>query len=353
MPALNQNLSVWDQTYDWSRRGDEWSDAWGGVSYHWWTTLFPRLQGYVPAGRVLEIAPGFGRWTHFLRDLCSDLIIVDIAESAIAHCRERFAADRHISAHVNDGTSLPMAEDGSIDLVFSFDSLVHAESDVMAGYLGELARILATDGVAFLHHSNMGAYARGTYDPNNIHWRATSVSATEIERLAEAVGLSCVSQETIAWGNDSLLNDCLSVITRAGSRFDRENVVVENLEFTRGEIAMARSLSTQYPRSRPDVRFGYGGGRETEHSQALDLLRDGEPEEARRLLLEQVRRINDPEALNDLAVLTAQCGDRDAALDLLRALARLHPEDAAAAENLAALQAVSETQEPAATRSSR
>ena len=92
MPSLTQNLSVWDETYDWARRGDEWSDAWGGVSHHWWTTLFPRLQGYVPAGRILEIAPGFGRWTHFLRDLCSELIIVDIAESAIAHCRERFAA---------------------------------------------------------------------------------------------------------------------------------------------------------------------------------------------------------------------------------------------------------------------
>jgi len=34
--------------------------------------------------RSLEIAPGFGRWTHFLRDLCSELIIVDIAERAAA-----------------------------------------------------------------------------------------------------------------------------------------------------------------------------------------------------------------------------------------------------------------------------
>lgn len=209
----------------------------------------------------------------------------------------------------------------------------------MAGYLGELARVLAGDGVAFLHHSNMGAYAAGTYDPNDIHWRAISVSATEIESLAQRVGLSCVSQETVAWGNDNLLNDCFSVITRAGSRFDRENVVVENPDFTRGEIAMSRRLSTQYPPSRPDVRFGSDGPRRTEadHAHALALLEQGEPDEARRLLLDQMRRVIDPEALNDLAVLAMRCGDRDGALDLLRALIRLHPEDAAAAENLAAL----------------
>src|ERR1700761_8574095 len=148
MPSLSQNLAVWGETYDWSHRGDEWSEAWGGVTYQWWTTLFPRLQGYLPAGRILEIAPGYGRWTHFLKDLCDELIIVDIAQGAIDHCRQRFADEPHIHAHVNDGTSLSMAADRSIDLVFSFDSLVHAEAEIMSGYLVELARILAPDGVA-------------------------------------------------------------------------------------------------------------------------------------------------------------------------------------------------------------
>jgi 16S rRNA A1518/A1519 N6-dimethyltransferase RsmA/KsgA/DIM1 with predicted DNA glycosylase/AP lyase activity len=84
-----------------SQRGDEWSEAWGGVSYQWSVTLFSRIQGFVPAGRVLEIAPGYGRWTHYLRDLCDELVAVDIAETAVAHCRERFAGDRHLSFHVN------------------------------------------------------------------------------------------------------------------------------------------------------------------------------------------------------------------------------------------------------------
>ena len=50
---------------------------------------------------------------------------------------------------MNDGQSLPMVADSSIDLAFSFDSLVHVEDDVMPSYLDELARVLSEDGVAF------------------------------------------------------------------------------------------------------------------------------------------------------------------------------------------------------------
>lgn len=336
---VSQNVSMWNQSYDWSRRGDEWSDAWGGVSHQWWTTLFPRLQGYLPAARILEIAPGYGRWTHFLKDLCDELVIVDIAESAIEYCRERFENEPHISAHVNDGRSLAMVADESINLAFSFDSLVHAEVDVLRPYLDELARILTADGVAFLHHSNIGALDPETYDLHDIHWRATTVGAPLVEHLASSIDLSCISQEMVAWGNESLLNDCFSVITRAGSCWDRENVVVENLDFTRVEIAIARRLATQYPPSHSDVRFcGIKSDASADkHAQALALLESNEIEKARRILSEHLRRSIDPDAVNDLAVLTAQCGERDAAIDLLRTVTHLHPGHAAAAQNLADL----------------
>jgi SAM-dependent methyltransferase len=339
MPSLSQNVSIWNEVWDWSQQGDEWSAAWGGVSHQWWTTLFPRIQGYVPAGRMIEIAPGYGRWTHFLRDLCDELIVVDIAETAIAYCRERFAADAHVHAHVNDGTSLAMAADGSVDFVFSFDSLVHAERDVLAGYLGELRRILAGDGVAFLHHSNMAAYPAGSFDPNNIHWRATSVSGQVVAELAVGVGLRAVSQETVMWGNDQLLNDCFSVIARPGSRWDRDPVVVENRDFSSVEIAFSRRLSTLYPPSHPEIRFG-GSRRAAVGADELgDLatMAREQPERARELLLARARATIDSEALNDLAVLSHMTGRREQAEALLRALAQLFPEDAEIAQNLAAL----------------
>ena len=31
MGTVEENLKVWDQTYNWHEGGDEWSEAWGGV----------------------------------------------------------------------------------------------------------------------------------------------------------------------------------------------------------------------------------------------------------------------------------------------------------------------------------
>ena len=329
---------MWNATYDWSQRGDEWSEAWGGPSYQWWVTLHSRLQGYLPVGRILEIAPGYGRWTHFLRDLCDELIAVDIADTAIAHCRERFAGDPHLRFEVNNGTSLAVAGDRSIDLVFSFDSLVHAESDVIAGYVQEFARVLADDGVAFIHHSNMGSYEVGTYDPHNIHWRATSVSAELIDGLARAAGLRCISQETIAWGTDALLNDCITVLTRAGSRWDRDNVVVSNPEFTRHELAASKVISGLYPPASPAVAFSARPRADASApAAALRRAEAGDDAAAFELLRTTVAGGLDPVALNDLAVLAFRTGDGDTAVAILEALVRVHPDHGPAHENLAAL----------------
>jgi hypothetical protein len=51
--------------------------------------------------------------------------------------------------HVNDGRSLAAVADGSVDLIFSFDSLVHVEADVMLAYLEQLAHKLTPHGIGF------------------------------------------------------------------------------------------------------------------------------------------------------------------------------------------------------------
>src|SRR5437879_6478092 len=156
MPTVEQNLRQWDANYEWAKRGEEWSASWGGAEAQWFGAILPRIHAFVPATIILELAPGFGRWTNYLKDYCDHLIVVDLAETCIHACRERFAASSHITYHVNDGTSLSMIPDGSLDFVFSFDSLVHAEADVIAAYIRQLAKKLAPNGVGFLHHSNIG-----------------------------------------------------------------------------------------------------------------------------------------------------------------------------------------------------
>jgi 16S rRNA A1518/A1519 N6-dimethyltransferase RsmA/KsgA/DIM1 with predicted DNA glycosylase/AP lyase activity len=49
----------------------------------WRGMLRPRINAWVPTGTILEIAPGFGRWTRFLKDVCDRLVVVDLAERCI------------------------------------------------------------------------------------------------------------------------------------------------------------------------------------------------------------------------------------------------------------------------------
>ena len=244
MPTLEWNSSIWDATYDWSEAGEEWSQCWGGSECQWYGSIFPRIARYLPAPAVLEIAPGFGRWTRFLLKDCHRLTGVDLSERCVHFCRKRFSFHPHVDFYVNDGRSLTNIADSSIDFVFSFDSLVHAEDEVIAEYLREIARKLNPNGVGFIHHSNLGAYPPDTASP---HMRSRSMTAAKFAIFCEAAGLACISQEMVNWGQAELI-DCFSTFTAAGSKWEHPCCRVENPRFMlEAELLKARSL-LYYPR---------------------------------------------------------------------------------------------------------
>jgi len=256
MPSVEENLRVWDQSYDWTQEGNEWSAAWGGPEAEWFGTIFPRIHGFLPNGTILEIAPGFGRWTHYLKDYCDKLILVDLSEKCIEACRRRFSSSSHITYHVNDGRSLEMIADKSVDFVFSLDSLVHAEADVLEAYLIQLGRKLKLKGTGFVHHSNLGMYAelvaRAKQAPPASQgkiidlqsWRAESMTAKLFEESCDKAGLQCASQELINWFNEFLV-DCFSVFTRKELIRPKPNQVVENPHFV-DEVNLIRTLAPLY-----------------------------------------------------------------------------------------------------------
>src|SRR5262249_813227 len=130
---IEENRNTWYNVYDWSERGEEWSIAWGGSEPQWFGSFYPRMHRYLPAPTILEIAPGFGRWTRFLTRNCKRLIGVDLSKVCIEASRKRFAG-KPAEFHANDGTSLDMVADRSIDFACSLDSLVHAEAAVLRSY---------------------------------------------------------------------------------------------------------------------------------------------------------------------------------------------------------------------------
>ena len=196
------------------------------------------------------------------RSIANPLAVVDLAEECIKACQQRFAADSHISYYVNDGKSLAMIQDKSIDFVFSFDSLVHAEAEVIETYLNQLARKLSQNGVGFIHHSNLGKYQQALALIDKIpsefrelvinriflastHWRAGSMTAELFEHYCDQAGLHCISQELVNWGTEDLLIDCFSVFTPKDSIWARPNNVIENKDFMR-EAVLIQQLSRLY-----------------------------------------------------------------------------------------------------------
>ncbi|MEA2606703.1 MAG: hypothetical protein QOI00_1460 [Chloroflexota bacterium] len=270
MPRVDENAVVWDQSWDWSQEGEEWSAWWGGTHPLWLGALLPRIHPYIPTGTILEIAPGHGRWTNYLKDTCDRLIGVDMAERCVEHCRRRFADSPHAEFHTNDGRSLGMVPDGSIDFAFSFDSLVHVEIDVLEAYVEQLAVKLGPDGVGFFHHSNIGSYpwltaaakrVPGKLLPRMISrglaidvvaWRAESVTGERFAAACRDAGLHCVSQELMSWEHGPYLIDAISIFTRPGSRWDREPEVLRNPFFS----AEGRRMRRLYARSVSSSRDG-------------------------------------------------------------------------------------------------
>ncbi|HEX6449003.1 MAG TPA: class I SAM-dependent methyltransferase [Trebonia sp.] len=265
MPSLAWNLDEWGSSYEWADAGEEWSVPWGGSEAEWQSCILPRVARFLPADSILEIAPGFGRWTERLIPSCNTYLGVDLAERCVTACAERFGNHEGVRFDVNDGRSLPMVPDGSTDLVFSFDSLVHVEDDIIGAYLKEFRRVLGKDGVAFIHHSNIGVYRAmnalrdglafigNLWAPSKAvagrvgltpwdNQRGRSMTAERFVELSRDAGVACIGQEIINWSNP-LLIDCISVVTQPGSKWERPNVRTTNRYFrtaARSSAAAAR-----------------------------------------------------------------------------------------------------------------
>ena len=288
MPSIEKNRQTFGNEKSWMADGDNWSSAWGGAETQWFGTIYPRIRRFVPTRRVLEIAPGYGRWSSFLIDCADEYVGVDLNRNCVESCRARFVSASNATFVLNDGKSLVAVSGDSINFAFSFDSLVHVEMDVIEAYLFELSRKLSRDGIAFIHHSNLGEInktalnlswllsrivrrspladkiqpiLRGLRVIDFENWRAPSVTSGKVADAARAAGLVCIGQEIINWGNQSRgMIDCLSVLTRSGSKWERPNVVVRNQYFG-AEAFSAHAISevyTSFPACEPRAAEGHG-----------------------------------------------------------------------------------------------
>lgn len=236
MPSVLWNTSTWDNAYGWEQAGEEWSQAWGSSEAQWFGSIYPRIHRFIPCHNVLEIAPGFGRWSRFLIDHALKRYVgVDLSEKCAESCRRRFGSAAKATFLSNDGKSLPQPDHQRFDFVFSFDSLVHADIAVIDSYVPQILDLLAERGVCFLHHSNVESLVRHEgFDPQSPlgerHNRDATCSGENVAHAVRSAGGRVLVQEHINWGHDKLI-DCLTLFCPGSAFTDVQYTSIDNPQF--------------------------------------------------------------------------------------------------------------------------
>jgi len=189
------------------RVGDDWKDseyyaeAEAVLDDDWEALIWPQLRD-CDFTSVVEVAAGHGRHSEKLRHLTPHLVLVDINRENLDVLRQRFAGARNITYVHNDGVSLTEIPDRTVTLVYTFDAMVHFDSDVVRAYLREFARILHPGGRALCHYSNYSAEPTGSYRTHP-GWR-NFMSRELFEHYAWKEGLTPVVSQLIRGGVDGL-----------------------------------------------------------------------------------------------------------------------------------------------------
>jgi ubiquinone/menaquinone biosynthesis C-methylase UbiE len=192
-------------------------DAEPVIELQWNQIIFPLIRD-LDFTSVLDLACGHGRNSEYLRHYAKEIHLVDINQSCIDACRERFSETKdgvQFHYHVTDGNHLKMINNESITLVYTWDSMVHFDKLIVRDYMKEIGRVLKVGGTAFLHHSNYGEKAPDSNWANNSGTRS-DMSGSLMRQYAQEVGLRVVTQKiqgrAEGWGEDGL--DCVSILSK-------------------------------------------------------------------------------------------------------------------------------------------
>jgi SAM-dependent methyltransferase len=133
---------------------------------HWHRYVFARA--FARGRRVLDAACGEGYGSAMLAASAASVVGVDIAESAVAHARERYAQHANLRFEQGDCTALTCG-DAQFDLIVSFETLEHvaAQDALIAGF----ARALAPGGLLIVSSPDKRTYSEKSGFRNEFHVR--------------------------------------------------------------------------------------------------------------------------------------------------------------------------------------
>jgi ubiquinone/menaquinone biosynthesis C-methylase UbiE len=186
------------------------------------SSLFRPLFDKLILNDILELACGHGRHSEFiLRNLSFNTItLMDINESNILFCKQRFSGNDRFRFVVNSGSGFDDLDNESVDSIFCYDAMVHFEYDDVFSYIKDAFRILRPGGRALFHHSNNSRYPGNLYSQNP-HWR-NFMSANFFSHVAMRSGLIVLAQNVIDWSadEDSKHLDCVTLLEKLSNNAD-------------------------------------------------------------------------------------------------------------------------------------
>ncbi|MBD8526438.1 class I SAM-dependent methyltransferase [Pseudomarimonas arenosa] len=134
---------------------------------HWHRYAF--AQPLAKGRRVLDAACGEGYGSALLATVAQSVVGVDIEPSTVAHARARYGDRPNLSFEQSDASKLDALEDGSFDLIVSFETLEHLEQQEQL--VGGFSRLLAPDGVLLLSTPDKRTYSDEPGYQNPFHVR--------------------------------------------------------------------------------------------------------------------------------------------------------------------------------------
>jgi ubiquinone/menaquinone biosynthesis C-methylase UbiE len=194
---------------DWVE-GPYYDEAEAGMDDQWRSMIWPLIEGS-DFSCTVELAAGHGRNTEKLRHLAKKLYAVDINKENIEFMKARFASAANVVCVKNDGVNLDGIRDGEATFVYSFDAMVHFDSDVVRAYLAEFKRVLRPGGRGFCHYSNYSGNPTGSYREHP-GWR-NFMSKELFEHYAAKEGLVPLRSELVAW-SDGSYTDAMTLFER-------------------------------------------------------------------------------------------------------------------------------------------
>lgn len=175
-------------------------------------TPFKRLFDHLDITATLELACGYGRHAERVAPQAGKLILMDIFDNNLTICQDRLRDYGNVSYIKGDGYTFAPVEDASITAIYCYDAMVHFSPDIVESYLLDAARILKSQGMILLHHSNYDTQGNDQHYGLNPHAR-NHMTYELFSAFAAKAGLEIVESIAMNWG-EAIAIDRLSLLRK-------------------------------------------------------------------------------------------------------------------------------------------